>query len=129
LFVGVARLALSIPGARSLKDRRRVVRSLKERMKARLPISLAEIGDLERYQRVTLGVAVVSNESARCSSVLSAAVGMARVAKDAVLSDVATEIITLGEGGSAIRGGIEHALGGDYDDYDAYGEDDEENDR
>jgi hypothetical protein len=35
----------------------------------------------------------------------------------------------LGDGGSAIRGGIEHALGGDYDTYEAYAEDDEENDR
>lgn len=110
MFVGVARLVLAIPGARSLKDRRRVVKSLKDRLRARVPVSLAEVGDLERWQVATLGMAVVSNEAARCSEVLSAAVGMARVARDAVLSDVATEIITLGEGGGAIRGGIEQAL-------------------
>jgi uncharacterized protein YlxP (DUF503 family) len=110
VFVGVARLVLAIPGARSLKDRRRVVKSLKDRLRARVPVSLAEVGDLERYQVATLGVAVVSNEAARCSAVLSQAVGMARVARDAVLSDVATEIITLGEGGGSIRGGIEQAL-------------------
>lgn len=110
MFVGVARLVLAIPGARSLKDRRRVVKSLKDRLRARVPVSLAEVGDLERYQVATLGMAVVSNEAARCSEVLSQAVGMARVARDAVLSDVATEIITLGEGGGAIRGGIEQAL-------------------
>jgi uncharacterized protein YlxP (DUF503 family) len=111
VFIGVARLVLSIPGARSLKDRRRVVKSLKDRVRARLPVSLAEVGDLERYQVATLGVAIVSNESARCSEILSAVVGMARVARDAVLSDVATEIITLGPGGRAIQGGIEQALG------------------
>jgi uncharacterized protein YlxP (DUF503 family) len=110
VFVGVARLVFSIPGARSLKDRRRVVKSLKDRVRARLPVSLAEVGDLERYQVATLGVAVVSNEAARCSEVLSAAVRMARVARDAVLADVATEIMTLGEGGRSIRGGIESAL-------------------
>jgi uncharacterized protein YlxP (DUF503 family) len=110
VFVGVARLVIAIPGARSLKDRRRVVKSLKERIRARIPVSLAEVGDLERWQVATLGVAVVSNEAARCSEVLSQAVGVARVARDAVLSDVATEIITLGDGGGAIRGGIEQAL-------------------
>jgi len=110
MYVGVARLVLSIPGARSLKDRRRVVKSLKDRVRARLPVSLAEVGELELYQVATLGVAVVANESARCSEVLSAAVGMARVARDAVLADVATEIMTLGEGGGSIRGGIEAAL-------------------
>ena len=112
MFVGVARLVLQIPGARSLKDRRRVVKSLKDRVRARLPVSLAEVGDLERYQVATLGVAVVSNEAARCSEVLSAAVGMVRVARDAVLADVATEVMTLGEGGRGVRGGIESALAG-----------------
>ncbi len=111
MFVGVARLVLRIPGARSLKDRRRVVKSFKDRLRARLPVSLAEVGELELYQVATLGVAVVSNDTRRCSEVLSAAVNMARVARDAVLSDVATEIMTLGEGGRGIRGGIEHALG------------------
>jgi len=104
MFVGIARLVITIPGAQSLKDRRRVVKSLK------LPVSIAEVGDLERYQVATLGVAIVSNDSARCSEVLSAATRMARGARDAVLADVATEIMTLGEGGRGVRGGIEQAL-------------------
>lgn len=118
MFVGVARLVISIPGARSLKDRRRVVKSLKDRLRARLPVSLAEIGDLERYQVATLGLAVVSNDSARCSEIMAAAAGMARVARDAVLADVATEVVSFGQGGGSIQGGIEQMLGelGDYDD-------------
>ena len=124
MFVGVARLVLSIPGARSLKDRRQAVKSLKDRIRAKLPVSVAEVGELERWQVATLGVAVVSNESGRCSEVLSAAVRMARVARDAVLADVATEIITLGGGGSGVRGGIERALddSGDADPFE--GDDD-----
>lgn len=123
MFVGVARLVLSIPGAHSLKDRRQVVKSLKDRVRAKLPVSIAEIGELERWQVATLGVAVVSNDSGRCSEVLSAAVRMARRARDAVLADVATEIMTLGDGGSGIRGGIESALdstmgAADFDDED-----------
>jgi len=111
VFVGVARLVISIPGARSLKDRRRVVKSLKDRLRAQLPVSLAEVGDLGRYQVATLGLAVVSNEAARCSEVMSAATRMARLSRDAVLADVATEIMTLGPGGGSIQGGIEQALG------------------
>lgn len=110
MFVGVARLVISIPGAQSLKDRRRVVKSLKDRIRAKMPVSIAEVGDLERYQVATLGLAVVSNDSARCSEVIAAATRMARGARDAVLADVATEIITLGEGGRGVRGGIEQAL-------------------
>jgi uncharacterized protein len=110
MLVGVARLVISIPGAQSLKDRRRVVKSLKDRIRAKLPVSIAEVGDLERYQVATLGVAIVSNDSSRCSEVLDAAARMARGARDAVLADVATEIITLGAGGRGVRGGIEQAL-------------------
>src|SRR6195952_888811 len=110
MFVGVARLVLQIPGARSLKDRRRVVKGLKDRVRAKFPVSIAEIGDLERHQVATLGVSVVSNDSARCSEVLSHVASLAGGAHDALVADVATEIVAFGEGGSGIRGGIEQAL-------------------
>jgi uncharacterized protein len=110
MFIGVLRLVLQIPGAASLKDRRRVVKSFKDRVRARFPVSIAEVGDLERYQVATLGIAVVSGEAARCSEVLSAVSRAAEQASDAVLADVATEIVPFGRGGTAIRGGIEQAL-------------------
>ena len=110
MFVGVARIVLQIPGARSLKDRRRVVKGLKDRARAKLPVSIAEVGDLERHQVATLGVSVVSNDSARCSEVLSHMASLAGSAHDALVADVATEIVSFGTGGSGIRGGIEQAL-------------------
>ena len=102
-----------------------MVRSLKERIAAATRISIAEIGDLERYQVATLGLAVVSNDAARCSALLAKGISMARTARDALLSDVATEIVTFGEGGSGIRGGIEQALESDTG---AYPFDDEDED-
>jgi uncharacterized protein len=110
MFVGVARIVLQIPGARSLKDRRRVVKGLKDRARAKLPVSIAEVGDLERHQVATLGVCVVSNDSARCAEVLSHMASLAGAAHDALVADVATEIVSFGAGGSGIRGGIEQAL-------------------
>jgi len=110
MFVGVARIVLQIPGARSLKDRRRVVKGLKDRVRAKLPVSIAEIGDLERWQVATLGVSVVSNEAARCSELLSHVASLAGGAHDALVADVATEIVSFGDGGTGIRGGIEQAL-------------------
>jgi len=110
MFVGVARIVLQIPGARSLKDRRRVVKGLKDRARAKLPISIAEIGDLSRWQVATLGVSVVSNDSARCSELLSHVATLAGSAHDALVADVATEIVSFGDGGAGIRGGIEQAL-------------------
>lgn len=110
MFVGVARLVLQIPGSRSLKDRRRVVRGLKDRLRGRLPVSVAEVGDLDRHQVATLGVVVVSADARRCQAVLGAAKGLASQLADAVLADVATEVVPFGPGGQGIRGGIEQVL-------------------
>jgi uncharacterized protein YlxP (DUF503 family) len=111
MFVGVARLVLQIPGSRSLKDRRRVVKAFKDRMRARLPVSVAEVGDVERHQVATVGVAVVSGDSRRCQEVLAAARSLANHLGDAILADVAVEVVPFGDGGKGIQGGIEQALG------------------
>ena len=55
MFVGVLRLSLDIVGARSLKDKRSVVKSLKERVQGRLRVSIAEVGALDDPRRATLG--------------------------------------------------------------------------
>lgn len=111
MFVGILRLRLDIVGARSLKDKRSVVRSMKERAQARFKVSIAEIGQLDDPRRATLGVAVVSNSSAQCDRVLADVASMASTLSDAVLTDRATEILPFGEGGSGVQGGIEQALG------------------
>lgn len=123
MFVGVLRLRLEIVGARSLKDKRSVIRSLKERAQARLRVSIAEVGHLDDPRRATLGVAVVSNSSVMCDKLLADVASMAGALPDAILTDRATEIIPFGEGGAGIQGGIEQALGDDA------GEGDTEDDR
>lgn len=112
MFVGVLRLSLDIVGARSLKDRRSVVRSLKERAQSRMRVSIAEVGVLDDPRRATLGVAVVSNSASVCDQVLSSVASMAGTLPDAVLTDRATEIVSFGEGGRGLQGGIESLLDG-----------------
>lgn len=108
MFVGVQRVVLQIPGARSLKDRRQVVRSFKERLQSRLRISVAEVGDLDNPRVATIAMAVVANEAAFCDEVLARAASMASTLPDAVLADRATEVIPFGHGASGLQGGIEH---------------------
>jgi uncharacterized protein YlxP (DUF503 family) len=110
MFVGVMRFSLEIVGARSLKDKRSVVRSLKERAQARLKVSIAEVGLLDHPQRATFGVACVSNDAAVCDQQLADVAHMAGTLPDAVLTDRATEIVAFGEGGRSVQGGIEEAL-------------------
>ena len=107
MFVGVARVVLRLPGAQSLKDRRRVVKSYKDRLKARLPVVVAELGDIESYQLATLGLCTVSGELSQCDEILQKALGMAQSLADAFVADSAHEVIPFGDRGSAVRGGLE----------------------
>lgn len=53
-------LTLHIPSARSLKDKRAVVRSLVERLRKRLDLSAAEVGLQDDPRRAQIGFAAVS---------------------------------------------------------------------
>src|SRR5262249_19116279 len=109
---------LEIVGARTLKDKRSVVRSLKERVQGRLRVSIAEVGSLDDPRRATFGVACVSNEASVCDKLLDDVARMASVLPDAVLCDRATEILPFGDAGGGVDGGIEQALGRLEDDED-----------
>lgn len=110
MFIGVSRIVLTIPGARSLKDKRRVVHAFRDRARARLSVSIAEVGELELYQRATLGVAVVARDSQHCSSLLSEVERAARGLREAWVGDVATEVIPMGPGGASLGPDIERSL-------------------
>lgn len=110
VFVGIARFVLKIPDSRSLKDRRQVVRSFKGRLASRFNVSIAEVGDVERHQVATLGVVTVSRESAVCRKVLQDVRHAALTLPDALLVDVKGEILSMGDSGAELRGGIEEML-------------------
>lgn len=116
MFVGVLRLTLDIVGARTLKDKRSVVRSFKERAQNRLRVSVAEVGALDDPRRAVFGVACVSGSQAVCDKVLADVASMASTLPDAVLADRATEIVPFGEAGRGVQGGIEQTFDHDYDD-------------
>jgi uncharacterized protein len=71
MIVGVCTIDLRIPGNDSLKGKRSVVRKIKERVKHTFNVSIAEVEDLDKLQRVGLGVAFVSNETSHVHSTLS----------------------------------------------------------
>ena len=111
MHVGVMRLVLEIPGAQSLKDKRQVVRSFKERVKSRVAVSIAEVGHLDKLQLAAFGVAVVSGDAAVCEEVLGRVTALAGTLPNAVLTDRAVEIVPFGDEGKGVVGGIEQLAG------------------
>ena len=63
MIVGSLRVRLLIRESRTLKDKRQVVRSIKDKLQNKFNISIAEVDELDHCQLAVLGVAMVSNEA------------------------------------------------------------------
>jgi uncharacterized protein YlxP (DUF503 family) len=87
LFVGIVRIELHIPAASSLKAKRSVVRSLKERIRSRVHAAVAEVDHQDLWQRAALGVAVVSGEQSQVTEQLQSVRALVDAAYEAQLLD------------------------------------------
>jgi uncharacterized protein YlxP (DUF503 family) len=76
VVVGLSVWELQVPGCASLKEKRQVVKSLKDRLHARFNVSAAETGHQELLQRAEISVCVVSGDRRHAQSVLSSADAM-----------------------------------------------------
>jgi uncharacterized protein YlxP (DUF503 family) len=74
MTIGVAQITLYLEAASSLKEKRRVVKSLLQRIHNRFNVTAAEVADLDDHRVATLGIAVVSNNGAHCSDVQNAVI-------------------------------------------------------
>ena len=65
MYVGVLQFELLMRDSQSLKDKRRVARSVKARMRARYNVSVAEVDDQDVLQSIVLGFAMAGSDSAQ----------------------------------------------------------------
>ena len=93
MHVGVLQLELSITDAMSLKDKRRVVLSLKDRIAHGHNVSIAEVGALDEHRRSILGVAMVSNDARYVEGALSKLVDFVRAVPQVTLLDYRIEML------------------------------------
>ncbi|MGD2122614.1 MAG: DUF503 domain-containing protein [Gemmatimonadota bacterium] len=70
MVIGVGSWDLSLPECRSLKEKRRVVKSLKERLQHRFRVSVAETDHQDTWTRAQLTAAVVASDRAQADSIL-----------------------------------------------------------
>ena len=79
MIVGTLKLRLFLRDCHSLKEKRRVLRSLKDTLHNRYNVAAAETGESDVWQTAELGVAAVGNEGAHVQSVLSGLLGFVRL--------------------------------------------------
>ena len=68
---GICRIKLHLSQSQSLKDKRRIVKSIIARLRSHYNISIAEVDDQDLWQLVTLGIACVSNHNQHVDETLS----------------------------------------------------------
>ena len=78
IIVGLCTVELFIPGSQSLKDRRQVLLSLKDRLRDKFNLSVAEVGEQDLWQKAVLGLACVANETRYVNQVLEQALNVIR---------------------------------------------------
>lgn len=71
MIVGIVKIMLFFPASGNLKEKRMVLRSLKEKLRARFNIAVTEIDDQDKWQRSTLALATVGTDKASVNSSLS----------------------------------------------------------
>lgn len=70
--VGLLTLEIHIEDAQSLKDKRQVLRSLKDRLRAHFNVAVAELAYQETWQRSRIGVVTISGDAKHLEESLTA---------------------------------------------------------
>lgn len=69
--IGVLRIALHVPDSGSLKHKRRHLQSLKQQIRSRFNVSVAEVDSHDLWQRIDLAAAMVATDAAYIDQVFS----------------------------------------------------------
>ncbi len=94
LHIGVLQFTLEIPYAESLKDKRAVIKSLKDRLRRSFNVSISEIEDLDDCTIGTLGAVIAGGDIAHINSQMDHLLNELNEWRDGTLTDHQLEIIS-----------------------------------
>lgn len=92
MFIGVCTIELHVPASGSLKTKRQSLRSLKDRIRNKFNVSIAEVDDNDLWQKASLAVAAVSNDKAHLNQTMDHVLNMVRAVPELSLLDYQIEI-------------------------------------
>jgi len=97
--VAVARVTLFIGGSHSLKEKRMVIRRVKDLVRGKFNASITEVGDHDLWQKAVLGIALVGSDQKFAESALDEVLRFVRAhAAGAEVTNEEREIQTYGDG-------------------------------
>ena len=93
MIVGICSIELRLAENHDLKGKRKVLKSVKDRVRARFNVSIAEVGALDAWQRAVIGVACVSKDRDQVESTLAHVATFIEELHLASVESVRTEIL------------------------------------
>ena len=93
MVIGVLQLELGVGDAMSLKDKRRVILSLKDRLKNGHNVSVAEVGAQDEHRRAILGLVMAGSDSKYVEGALSKLVDFVRGVPQVDLIDYQIDLL------------------------------------
>jgi uncharacterized protein YlxP (DUF503 family) len=93
MFIGVCTIEMHIPASGSLKTKRQSLKSIKDRIRSKFNVSVAEIDHNDLWQKATLAIAAVSNDKSHLNQTLDHVLNLVRSVPDITLLDYHIEIL------------------------------------
>ena len=94
MVIGICHLDLVLRDNHSLKEKRRVVKSIIGRVKSKFNVSIAEVGNQDLWQSAQIGFCIAGNERRFINSSLDKVIHFIEETNSAEIKDVEMEIIT-----------------------------------
>lgn len=93
MVIGIGRVELLMPGNDSLKGKRRILKSIVDRVRSRFNVSVAEIDWQDEWERAMLAMVCVANDSRHVNRVLSGVMNWLESDGHALVHDYRMEIM------------------------------------
>jgi len=93
MVIGVLTLELELPGAYSLKDKRMILNRIRDRVRQKFNVAIAEVDENDVWNRAVLGIVTVSNKQLFANKVLSQTVNLVESIRDCQVEDMTMEFI------------------------------------
>ena len=95
MVVGTLKMELRLFDNRSLKGKRKVVKSMVEKVKSRFNVAIAEVGSNDKWQKIELGMCAVGNDRRHIDSSLTRVVGFIESLYTAEIMNTEMEIFNI----------------------------------
>ncbi len=91
--IGALKVHMEIIGSSSLKDKRAVLKGLKQRIRNRFNVSISEVDNHDKWQRATLGISSTSHDKQFIDTMLNKVINYIEEEKSILILDINIEIL------------------------------------